>query len=123
MAWMSTSELNSTLALRPPLATKFTSFMEALGSDGSVSQEILDLCRRQVLWVHGLESNQPDPKTEADRAALVVAEKMPYGHHDISDDNVDSLKEHFGEAGAVNLLTAIAMFDATTRMQLVVGGS
>ena len=123
MAWLADSDLGRVLGLRPSLATKFDSFMDNLGADGSVSQVTLDLCRDQVQWVHGVESNRPDPLNEADRAALNVAEKMPYGHHDISDADVEALKRHFGEAGTVNLLTAIAMFDAQTRMQLVVGGS
>lgn len=116
-----TVDLESVLALRSPLATKFADFTASFASDGSVSPTILALCRSHVRWVHGLEPEPPSANSQAQRIALDVASKMPFGHHDISDDEVGKLAEHFGEAGAVNLLTAVAMYDATARMERVLG--
>ena len=55
----------------------------------------------------------------SEQAALAVAELMPFGHHQIGDDDVARLQSAFGARGAVALLTAIAFFDVVCRLKLV----
>ncbi len=44
---------------------------------------------------------------------------MPYQQHAIDDAQVAAVQAALGAAGAVALLTAIAFFDATCRLKLV----
>jgi len=56
---------------------------------------------------------------EPDRTALAVARLMPFQHHDITDEQVATLRSHLGETGTVSLLATLAMFDAVGRMTAV----
>jgi hypothetical protein len=53
-----------------------------------------------------------------EQAALQVAELMPYQHHSVEDDDVERLRELFGNTGCVTLLTALAFYDVNVRLSL-----
>ncbi len=60
---------------------------------------------------------------DSERVALAIAEKMPYAHHEVSDDEVAAARDAFDNGGAVSLLTALAFFDATCRMKVALGAA
>ena len=55
----------------------------------------------------------------AGRPAL--REKMPWQHHEISDDEFAAVREHLGEQGAVALTVAVSLFDANCRVRTALG--
>ena len=147
MSWIQSAganpDLPGVLQLRPSLAKRYTDFLAGFEVAGTVPTEVLEACQNHVRRIHGIVLTQhadreagdtldPDPDGELDgevdgeidgglASALIVAEKMPYGHHTISDEEVRQLATYFGNAGAVNLLTAIAMYDAQARLECAFG--
>ena len=57
--------------------------------------------------------------TELQRAALGLAEKIPYGHREVTEEDVASLRRTLGERQLVGYVIALGLFDATCRMRLV----
>ncbi len=131
-------DITQVLAKRPELASGFQVFYRTLWTS-EVPSRVLELCRAQVACIHdrGASFDPGDyPHLEpedfemlhhqgnigfdvAECAALEVASAMPFAHHDVTDEQVQELARHFGHRGCVTLLTAIAFFDALSRMELV----
>ena len=66
------------LKQRPELQEKYGAFLEAVNENGRIPHAVLAACQSRVRQVHGLEAdNEQKPSSEAERFALVVAEKMP----------------------------------------------
>jgi hypothetical protein len=128
------------LRLDPTLETRFRAFYESLCAADAVPARILDLCRYRIAAIHGLsdvllgteQTRSLDPSTlaalrsgnvdtldEQARIALALAEKIPYGQHDVGDQEVADARLAFGERGAVALLTALAFADVFCRLQIV----
>ena len=53
--------------------------------------------------------------TPEEAAALAVADRIPYQHHQLDDEEVAAVRQFFGDAGCVTLLTALAFFDVSCR--------
>ena len=51
-----------------------------------------------------------------------AAEKMPFQYHFIEDKEVEAIKLAFGDAGCVSLLTALAFFDVSCRLNATMTG-
>lgn len=112
------------LDLRPELQQKYRAFLESVNHTDRISPEVLKACQDRVRQVHGLEPDgKNDPRSWEERAALVVAEKMPFQHHLLEDEEVQQVKALFGDGGCVALLTAIAFFDASCRLELTFKGA
>lgn len=128
------------LAHRPQLLERYRSFCISLWNDARVPRRTMELCRLRVAAIHGcrqewalrdaavaldagelvdLEQGRFERFNADERAALVIAERMPYGHHQLEDAEVAALRHALGAPGAVALLTAIAFFDAGCRLKLV----
>lgn len=128
------------LRLDPLLETRFRAFHESLSAADAVPARILDLCRRRIAAIHGLSDDLSgaagrsslDSSTRAAlrkgnidafdqeaRIALALAEKIPFNHHDVGDQEVEAARSAFGERGAVALLTALAFADVFCRLQIV----
>jgi len=127
------------LASRPRLAELYGNFYRSLWN-GAVDRRVLELCRLRIAAIHdcaaerdirdaavslsaaertALDSGDPAPFDAASRAALALAERMPFDHHGITDQEVATAERHFGADGTVTLLTALAFFDVTCRLKLV----
>lgn len=130
------------MSLRPELAERYRAFYASLWESELLPRRTLELCRLRVAAIHGcdseweirdgavslgareLEDLRTGRLTEfelAERAALALAEQLPYAHHQISDAQVAAAKAALGDAGCVALLTALALFDAGCRWRLVLG--
>lgn len=118
--WMQQSgdSFQSLLELRPELYKKYQDFLSAIENNDAVPTHVYELCRHRIQFIHGLADNDvaTDNLDEAALAALVVADRMPYQHHQLADDEVASVKSFFGDEGCVALLTALAFFDVTARL-------
>ena len=123
------------LALRPALQTKYTAFLEAIESSDAVPERVFSLCRARIAQIHGqqvqgisaeeasmLRSKQFEALDLSEQTALAAAEKIPYQHHFLEDEEVEAIKLAFGDAGCVLLLTALAFFDVSCRLNATMTG-
>ena len=128
------------LAQRRELLELYRRFYATPWDAALVDPALLDLCRRRIAAVHGCdaeagmfyagsnvtagqEANLDSWETSThfgpvERAALRVAERIPWNHHEISDHEVEAVREHLGEAGTVALVVALALFDARCRLRI-----
>ena len=123
------------LALRPALQTKYVTFLDAIESSDAVPKRVFTLCRARIAQIHGEEvvgiseedttmllSQRLDVFDLSEQAALIAAEKIPFQHHLIEDKEVEAIKLEFGDAGCVSLLTALAFFDVSCRLNATMKG-
>ncbi len=123
------------LALRPALQTKYAAFLDAIESSDTVPERVFLLCRARITQIHGqqaqgisaedasaLQSQQLETLSLSEQTALAAAEKIPYQHHLLEDEEVEAIKLAFGEAGCVSLLTALAFFDVACRLNATMTG-
>ncbi len=136
------SELAGVLAHRPELQVRYRAFMKSVRGDGNLPPRLLELCRVRVAQIHDCAaelalSDAAAPLTaaekdqlaagrlgdfsDAEQAALAIAELMPYAHHQLDDAAVKRADELLGHAGCVALLTALAFFDVNCRLKLTLG--
>ena len=144
MSWLTVDGpgFSDLLAKQAVLADDLGAFYESLWDEELVPHRLLEICRLRIARIHdcapewarrdntaaltsdesdALHRGLPTPFDDAEQSALVVAEKLPYDVHGVTDEDVARLSGHLGNAGAVKLLTAIALFDATCRMKNVLG--
>jgi alkylhydroperoxidase family enzyme len=147
MTWLTenddaASALEGVLGLRPELLSRYRAFYATFWEDGLVPARTLELCRLRVAAIHEceaewlirdasvglsneeldrLQSGRFDGYSSAEQFALAVAEQIPHQHHQIGDDDIKALERTLTPAGAVSLLTAIAFFDVSSRLKLVLG--
>ncbi len=107
------------LALRPELQQKYQAFLAAVERSDAVPEAVYELCRARIQYIHGLRDQDVDDShlNAGESAALVAADRMPYQHHQLTDDEVNAVKSAFGDEGCVALLTALAFFDVTCRLE------
>lgn len=143
MGWLADkaakTPFEAVLAHRPELLAGYRAFYSSLWTEGLVPRRILELCRLRVAAIHGcepewvirdaevavsaeqlvaLERGRLEPFDPTERAALTVAERVPYQHHALTDDEVAQVKQHLGDAGCVSLLNALVLFDVNCRLKL-----
>ena len=147
MTWLKGAEgsapFDAALALRPELRDLYAAFYGKLWDEELLPPNLLELCRLRVAQLHDCEAelavrhagagvsdeqiealadwSQSDLFAPPERAALTLAEKMPWQHHDLTDDEYAELRAHFGEAGVVALTIGVALFDANCRLRLAFG--
>jgi alkylhydroperoxidase family enzyme len=128
------------LGHRAPLLERYRRFYQALWRDGAVPRRLLELTRLRIAAIHDCEAEWlvrdaavglsdaeladlrrgvTDGFGGDERAALAVAELVPFAHHQITDADVEALSRRLGPAAAVALITALSFFDATCRLKLV----
>jgi len=129
------------LAHRPELNTLYKRFYGTFWDDALLPRSLLEMCRVRIAQLHDCDAELlvSDPLAEleppkreaiplwehsesfspAERAALAIAEKFPWAHHSISDEEHAELANHFDERQIVALTVALALFDANCRLRLV----
>jgi alkylhydroperoxidase family enzyme len=138
-----TASVPTPLPLRPELSTKYAAFYAALVQGHHVPRRTLELCRKRIAAIQDCAAewsiDDPDVPLSAsdldclrrasydtfepgERAALMVAEKISFQHHQISDAEVEDVRANLGESGTVTLLTALGFFDVNCRLRLATAG-
>lgn len=137
------ASLEALLARRPDLLEPHRRYYARVFEDDVAPADLLELGRLCVATVHGCESELaircpgtgvtedqvaalPDWRDAAcfsdlQRAALALAEKMPFRHKEVTDEDLAPLRETLGEPRTVGLFVALGLFDATCRLRLVFG--
>lgn len=146
MSWLRTAtaepaSFEDVLALRPELLAEYTAFYSQLWRDPSLPAGLLELARLRIAQLHDCEvqaamrrpaSGVSDEQladlaswqrserfSDLERAALAIAEKMPWQHHEITDAEAAALRDRIGEPAFVTFMTACALFDANCRLRIV----
>ncbi len=122
------------LGIDEGLLAAYGSFLDTLEAPPGVPAAVVELCRARIAAIHGLP--QPEPQhagaealaaardgnvvglSEAEQAAIALAERAPFEHHAMTAAEVARAAAHFGAEGVVGLLTAITMADANCRLAL-----
>lgn len=146
MTWFATADpslppFEGWLAHRPELRDLYKRFYGAPWDSALVPRHLLELCRLRIAALHACEAELAvtDPGaglseeqrgaigdweratcfTPAQRAALALAEKMPWRHHDIDDSEFAEARRHLSDPQIVALTVAMALFDANCRLRIV----
>ena len=129
------------LEQRPELRRLYKRFYGALWDEGLLPRDVLELCRLRIARMHECEAElavrdveagitdeqldrletfeSADCFSDAQKAALRIAEKMPYAHHAILDEEYEHLRRYFDEPQVVALTVALALIDTNCRLRLV----
>jgi alkylhydroperoxidase family enzyme len=145
MTWLRTpatgpSALERVLGLRPELLALYRAFYGRLWDDLPVAPKLLELCRLRIAALHGCDAEgairHRDAGVSADqitaladwrakaiftpleRAALAIAEKIPWQPREITDGEVASLRAWLSDAEVVAFMLAITLFDLQCRLRL-----
>ena len=138
--------LDRVFGLRPDLYDPFRAFYSVFWTDRLLDPVVLELCRLRVAQLLGCESEQrvryrpardagltedqvaslpgwpQGPAfTDAQRAALALAEQFVLDPHGIDDEQRDAVIDHFGLPGLVALCEAVALFDGFCRFRIILG--
>ena len=143
MSWASEPhrKAGQLFAARPELFAKYKAFYGEIWNQEVVPKRVLELCRARIEAIHDCEADadsrftpelspeqlqalrtgDASPFNHSERVALALAEKIPFNHHSVEDDDVAAARSEFGASGAVTLLIALSFFDVTCRWQLALG--
>jgi len=146
MSWLhglaeASSAFEAVLGLHPELLQLYRAFYGALWDHHLVAPNLLELCRLRIAAIHGCEAERAirhaaagvtDAQLAAldrwraagcfspvERAALALADKMPWEHHGVTDEDVAALRVHLTDPQVVALTVALTLFDANCRLRLV----
>ena len=118
----------ATAQLPQKLFDKYKKFIDTTIESHDIPAVILEACNFRIRQIHGFKVVNDSFNTDLSltenslvSAALAVAEKIAFSVHDIEDSDLDPLKKAFGEAGCVQLITALAFFDVECRLELASG--
>ena len=110
------------------LLEKYKNFLDSTIGGNQIPTDILEACNSRIREIHGFKvadnkvgEQLPSTEKPLKLAALKLAEKIVSSVHDIQDNELDPLKKNLGEAGCVQLITALAFFDVECRLELASG--
>ena len=127
----------ASLGLKPELLNGYESFLDACQRSDAVPDRIIRLCGLRIAAMRGcadawlaesgsgalagvdvdsIKRGAYEGLSDAEQAALRLAERISFQWHDLTDDEVEAVTAHFGESGCVTLMTAIAFIDANHRL-------
>jgi alkylhydroperoxidase family enzyme len=146
MSWIPPSDpdappFEAWLSHRPEMLALYKRFYGTFWDDSPLPRRLVELCRLRIAQLHdcaaelalrdpgsilpaAIESGLAnwehlDGLTDAERAALRIAERMPWAHHSLEDADFAALRAFLSERETVALTVALALFDAMCRLRLV----
>lgn len=133
--------LEQLLGRRPAILEAYRDFYGALWDEQVLPPTLLELARLWIAHLHQCDAElavrHADPgidqaKVSAlldwrssklfsplERAVLEYAELIPWGHHQITDEQVDAIRREIGDSGFVGLNFAVTFFDANCWLRLL----
>lgn len=134
------------LGPRPELAALYSEMVARLWSDSSLDRVTLELCRIRMATLlgdgEGVRERTPEAMeaglteqlinsvggwpqepafSDAQKAALAVAEQFVIDVHGVSDEDFRRLREHFDSAACVAFAVAFGIFDGASRLRIALG--
>ena len=103
------------LAGAPALAAKYNAFRDA--AHAALGDEMVAQIRHAVYAVHGLDA--PAAKGQLPPATLRYAQRMPFEHSAITDEEAAAVVSEIGETSYVALSVVAALADAECRAEKV----
>jgi alkylhydroperoxidase family enzyme len=118
--WTHAATSADVLALRPELARLVRELRH--DAEARVPGRLHELLQRRVQRLLGLSHAElPDDLTDAERAAVAVAEQFVLDVHGLSDADFARLGEHFSPAEQLAILIDLALLDGFARLDRVAG--
>jgi len=118
MAKLASAPPASLLAqLTPALRAKYEAFAGTIDAGALAPPALLAFGRAVIDAAHGAGA-WPKPASDAERALNLLAEKIPFAHHEISDADFAALSEHVAVAEVVPLVMALCLHDAHRRLHV-----
>lgn len=118
--WWAHSSSEEVLALRPELARLVGELRHDAAAQ--VPGRLHQVLQHRVHRLLGLTATDlPDDLTDAERAAVAVAEQFVLDVHGLSDADVARLGEHFSPAEQLAILIDVALLDGFARLDRVAG--
>jgi alkylhydroperoxidase family enzyme len=133
----------SVLGMRPELLSAYREFYGRLWDGELAPLGLLELCRLRIAQLHACDAElairiggasptqeqvialnrwrSADCFSPVARAALSLAEKVPWSPHEVTDEDMTALRSQLPEKQVIALVIAIALFDANCRMKLALG--
>jgi AhpD family alkylhydroperoxidase len=137
-------EFDAVFRLRPDLHEAYVDFASVFWTHRLLDPVVLELCRLRVAQLlrcdAALESRTPEAVdaglteddvaaladwcndarfSDAQRASLAVAEQFVLDPHGVSAQQRADVVTHFGDAGLVALVEALAIFDGFSRFRTI----
>ena len=144
MSWLTKEQseypYDDVLGIRPELRDLYRNFYGKLWDDDLVPANLLELCRLRIAQIHDCDTEWEVRHSEAEvsdaqieklqnwegnrlfspveQAVLRFAEKMPWQHHEITDEDFETMRVHLSEPEVVALTVACGLFDANCRLRI-----
>ena len=89
--------------------------------ESGLDRSTLEVCQARInTMISGrAAAPEPEPETDAQRAALGFAEQFVLDPHGCTDEQMHALQRFFSASQLATLTTAIAVFDALARVRAV----
>ena len=114
------ADFDSVFGLRPDLYAAYREFADVFYTHNLLDPLVLDLCRQRVeALLRGAPRASATDLTDAQRACVTLAEQFVLDPHGVTPQQRTAVTEHFGEAGLVALVEALAVFDGFTRFRSI----
>lgn len=134
------SPLEGVLRWTPDLLDAFKAYYFSFWKESLLPADILEMLRIRIAQIHGCTSElairypgaelddgrrtalakwrDADCFSEKERVLLAYAEKIPFEHHFISDEEAAAVREHLSDPEFVAFTVALSLFDALARLRL-----
>ncbi len=140
MSWINNSKnREGVLGEIPALAKNFSNVYEQFWKLPQIPARTLELCRLRLAQLHGSQTewqrrevaldqaiyskleNWPQSScfSEAEKSCLAFTEVYAMDVQAITDEQAESVKDHYGDAGLVALIEALGFLDGMTRLSLL----
>ena len=115
-------DFDAVFGLRPDLYAAYRAFADVFYAHDLLDPVVLDLCRERVdVLLRSAPRSAEADLTEAQHACVTLAEQFVIDPHGVTAEQRAAVIDHFGEAGLVALVEALAVFDGFTRFRIILG--
>lgn len=124
MTWLPgvDADFDAVFGLRPDLYAAYREFAGVFYTHDLLDPVVLDLCRERVdVLLRGAPRSSEAELTQAQRACLTLAEQFVIDSHGVTAEHRAAVVEHYGDAGLVALVEAVALFDGFARFRTMLG--
>jgi alkylhydroperoxidase family enzyme len=140
MSWLGCgSDRSAILGTLPAIAADFDALYESLWNQSHIPPPVLEICRLRLAQLHRapteiqhceseLSTHRRDNLTRwatdgsfssAERVCLAFTEVYAMDANELTDEQAEAVKVHYGDSGLVLLVEALGILDGMTRLSLL----